>query len=442
MSSNQSDDTQPSRQPDDLGETRPSPIEPDDPGATRPSQVEAFSSGTTLPRRQSLRKPTPPDKPRVVLNVLKLLIPAILIILLMVSISGIFGWNSGLRESNLRSTAEASSYMQEQYILAEQDLITGELGFALQRYDYIFSQDPLFLDVAERRTELMMILNITATPTPLPATITPTATLDPRPSEELFSQALNLINSLNWDLAIEMLSAMRNADATYRFVEVDGMFYLALRNRGIEKILNQGNLEGGLYDFALAEGFGPLDSEANNYRVWARLYLMGNSFWLAYPDIAAYYYGQVAGAAPNLMDGSGMTAFFRYWMSLQHYADQLAGEEAWCEASEQYQLVLAARSEQGIFPTATYALEQCTILTPSVTPTGLLTTTLTVTPTTTIGITYTPPPTGSVSLTPTPTATGLGAPTPTGTGTSTLTPPPTDTPPPTSTNPPTSTAAP
>ncbi len=67
---------------------------------------------------------------------------------------------------------------------------------------------------------------------------------------------------------------------------MDGLIYLCLRNRGIEKILS-GQLESGIYDFTLAEQFGPLDGETENYRNWARLYLLGNAFWGAYPEQAA-----------------------------------------------------------------------------------------------------------------------------------------------------------
>ena len=280
--------------------------------------------------------------------------------------------------------------------------------------------------------QLVVILNITATPTPPAATITPTPTIDPRPVEELFSQAMLQINNRNWNQAIEILAALRNSNELFNFVEVDGMLFLALRYRGLDKIVNDGNLEGGLYDFALAEGFGPLDSEASNYRVWARLYLMGNSFWYAYPDIAAYYYGQVAAAAPYLQDGSGMTAFFRYWMSLQHYAEQFVADEDWCGAAEQYQIVLNARSDQIIIPTATYAWEQCIILTPSMTPTTTVTVTGSITPTATGIIIITPTPTSSVVVTQTPTATLPGGPTqtetPTPTSTSSPPPPPSETP--------------
>jgi hypothetical protein len=57
------------------------------------------------------------------------------------------------------------------------------------------------------------------------------------------------------------------------------MYYIALRYRGVQKIIYEGNLEGGMYDLSLTESFGPLDHEANGFRNWARMYVSGASFW-------------------------------------------------------------------------------------------------------------------------------------------------------------------
>jgi hypothetical protein len=196
------------------------------------------------------------------------------------------------------------------------------------------------------------------------------------------------------------------------------MIYVALRNRGADKILNTGELEGGLYDFTLAEQFGPLDRDADIYRLWARLYMQGNGFWMAYPEIALKYYGQVAAAAPGLHDLSGMSAFYRYWRSLIQYADQLAEEQDWCAAYEYYQRALDAQMDSDVAIQASKMHEECLALTPkppAVTPTSIG-------PTKTL----TPPPSTATSSSPTATQ---PLPTPTNM------PPPTATqPPPTATN--------
>jgi hypothetical protein len=187
-----------------------------------------------------------------------------------------------------------------------------------------------------------------------------------------------------------------------------------------------------LYDFALAEKFGPLDGQANNYREWARLYLYGNAFWLAYPEDAAYYYGQLVGLAPDLRDSQGLSAFYRYWQSLVHWGDKLAAEGDWCGAAERYQQAQNARTDGELQPTANYAVIQCEGPTDEPTNTPPFTPTWTAT-----GIlpSNTPGPSNTPSLTNTsgPTETPTNTPTPSDTPVPSNTPLPTETPVPSNT---------
>ncbi|MEJ2759732.1 MAG: hypothetical protein P8046_14730, partial [Anaerolineales bacterium] len=230
------------------------------------------------------------------------------------------------------------------------------------------------------------------------------------------------------DVALDTLNNLRKANPSYKIVEVDGLIFLSLRNRGVQKI-NNGDLEGGIYDFTLAEQFGPLDGETESYRSWARLYLLGNAFWGAYPEQAAYYYGQLVSAAPSITDASGVSAFYRYWASLVQIAENSAKDENWCDADQQMQVALGAWSQAQVYPTATYIAEECynilytptpTITeTPTITPTGLVITTTPTATVTTAASTATPtPPTGG------PTNTNTSTPTPSSTATPTFTPTP------------------
>ena len=58
------------------------------------------------------------------------------------------------------------------------------------------------------------------------------------------------------------------------FAPIGGMTTTAAdMGRWLRFHLNQGELEGGIYDFALAENFGPLDIQASHYRDMAASYL-------------------------------------------------------------------------------------------------------------------------------------------------------------------------
>jgi hypothetical protein len=156
----------------------------------------------------------------------------------------------------------------------------------------------------------------------------------------MFAQASQALASKDWTGAIDALLNLRKADPTYRAVEMDGMLYLALRNRGQEKIGQQADLEGGMYDLALAERFGPLDAEAQGYQTWASIYVTGASFWEINWEQVVFYFSQIAPQMPYLRDGSGWTAQDRYRRGLVGYGEQLAAGGDWCGAQMQYELAL------------------------------------------------------------------------------------------------------
>jgi hypothetical protein len=337
-----------------------------------------------------------------------------LALILIAAAGGLWGYLSGRNEVRAVETVESRAYLEEQYRLGVEDLEAGRLDLARQRFEYIMNKDERFQAAIDRYIEVIGILYATAPPPPPPATITPTPTLDLRPIEDLWIQAQALIASEQWDQALETLAAIRQVDPTFKIIEVDGLIYLGLRNRGLDKIRSRGELEEGLFDFTLAENFAPLDVEANNYRTWARYYLMGNGFWEAYPETAAYYYALASSYAPSLKDASGMTAFYRYWSSLKQQAEIYIETEDWCAASEQYKLVVDAWAENEAVEVATQVYDNCLIA---------------IAPTATPAPTITPTPTGTISITTTPSTNTL---TPTSTltpdGTATITPTPTDTP--------------
>ena len=345
-----------------------------------------------------------------------------LILAFTVTIGSVAGYQSGnlVRHENVSDQSKVQ--IQEQYDLGLQDLEAGNYEVALQRFEYVLAQDPNFPGITEQMAATMQVLYSTATPIPKAPTITATPTRDPRPVEDLFNQALSLISNQDWSKGIDTLISLRKEDLSYQVARVDGLLYIALRNRGVGKILKESNLEGGIYDLALADKFGPLDAEASSAREWARLFIIGLSFWEVHPEQAVYYFSQVAAAAPYLRDASGWTANDRYRAALIQYGGFLAHRDNWCAAQTQYDLAMAIRPDESLLALATQAAEMCSPSTPTPSVTG----TTTITPT----ITNTPPP----FITPTPSATqGI---LPTDTPTATQEAPPTTEVPPTTEAPP------
>ena len=301
----------------------------------------------------------------------------VLVIVLSAALGGWAGYASGTSARNNLSQSQVALSLTEQFDLGVQDLEAGNYEVAKQRFEFVASQDPSFPGITEKLVSVMEILYATATPTPpVEATLTPTQ--DPRPLQELFTQSLALAAEGNWSTLLDTLSALRKADAAFQVARVDGLMYLSLRSRGYDKIIKEGNLGGGSYDLALAEKFGPLDIDASSAREWARLYMIGLSFWEVMPDQAVYYLSQVAAAAPYLQDGSGYTAMERYRMALIQYGDTLVAKEAWCDAQVQYELALSIRADAAVQQAAEDAALRCLGITE--TPLVTVTPTLTETP--------------------------------------------------------------
>lgn len=339
------------------------------------------------------------------------------------------GFRSGKAEVLQQNTEQSSVAIQEQFNLGVTDLEAGRYDVARQRFDFVYNQQPNFPGLTEKMAAVLTILYATATPSPfIPTpTITVTPTRDLRPVHERFDQAESYINNKEWSQAIEALLNLRKDEPAYNSVRVDGLLYLAHRQRGVEKIYQESNLEGGIYDLALAENFGPLDLEATVARNMARLYLYGSSFWEAYPEKAVFYFGQVAAAAPYLRDASGWTATERYRSALIQYGNQFAKEGDWCSAIGLFEAAASIRGDALISAQIDEAILACTpptstlALTPTFSPTPSATPTLTGLPPTSA------PPTATQPLPPPATDTPVPD-TPTPEPATDTPPPPTDTP--------------
>jgi tetratricopeptide (TPR) repeat protein len=324
--------TQPEPQPD-------SPGEPPTPGAADTPPIKGQPSRRTL----SLGRIT---------------LIGILLLIMIAVLSGFAGYSNGISQRLKAQNDQALSTLGEQFELAVQDIETGRYELARQRLEYIIELDPGYPGVTERLADVLTAINTKATPTPRPTpTLTPTP--DTRGIEERFIQAQQDIANQNWSAAIDTLLNLRKGDPSFQAVQVDGMLYIAFRNRGVDKILRQADLEGGMYDLAVAGRIGPLDADAQSYETWARIYITGASFWELNWGEAVYYFAQVAPALPNLMDGSRMTAAERYRLALIGYGGFLAENKEWCAAAEQYQLALSLGANAEVEQQLELALQQC-----------------------------------------------------------------------------------
>lgn len=305
---------------------------------------------TPIHDTQPIAPPAPPRKPRRGLWVLG----GIVLVILTTVVGGLLGYGTAVQARKAKQASQVALIATTQFQLGVEDLNAGRLENAQRRFEYVISMDPKFPGAQEKLTEVMMAVAMVKTPTPeITPTISMTPTPDNRGAEELYAQAMQFIQNKEWENAINTLDALRKEDIRYRAVDVDGLYYIALRFRGVDKIIAQGNLEGGMYDLALTENFGPIDKEADSYRNWARFYMSGASFWEIDWVKVLEYFGQIYPSLPNLRDGSGWTAVERFRIASIRYGDQLLAKGEYCMARDQYLNALSISQDNNLGPTAT-----------------------------------------------------------------------------------------
>ncbi len=289
------------------------------------------------------------------------------IVALLLILGGFSGYQAGLSDRRAAKATAVSRQLMEQFQLGLQAMENQQYEIALTHLQYVLQHDPDFPGAKDKYTELLILVAITPTPTLAPTpTISPTPDL--RAAEEIFQNAQQLIAAKNWDEALATLDTLRKRAPDYRAAEVDGMYYIALRMRGMDKLmLNSGetcqdvNLEGGIYDLTLAERFGPLDRDAESWRNFARFYITGASFWNLDWRQAQAYFAEVYPYMPNLMDASCMTAQERFRFATLRYAEQLLASGDYCGAEAQFNLAFAIPSNENAaaYPTATAVYFGC-----------------------------------------------------------------------------------
>lgn len=231
--------------------------------------------------------------------------------ILAIIILGIFGGLGGyliaIQDRENYADSVVSTEIADQFLLGLIEFERGQYETARQRFEYILKIDPNNPAAREKLTETILKLNENdALPTAVPTqTLTPTP--DIRNQEELFATALAYRDVQDWTSLIDTLNSLRHQDPQYKAVEIDGLYYIAYRNRGIHRIQVEGNLEGGIFDLNRAELFGLLDVEASNYREWATSYITGLSFWEIDWAMVVQYFNPLAISVPNLSDSSFFT---------------------------------------------------------------------------------------------------------------------------------------
>lgn len=284
----------------------------------------------------------------------------IFLMLGLAALGAYLGYNTAIKARQAEHTRLSAVEASKQYQLALVDVENGKYGNAKTRLDYIQEIDPNYPGIYELMVQVNLALYPTASPTPMmTATPAPTPTADTRGEEEMFRGIQQSMYNQDWSGAIEQINALRTRNISFRGLEVDSMYYIALRNYGMQQI-NMGYLENGVYNITLAESFGPIDANANSLRDAARSYLSGAGFWEINWSRALEMYANAAMNYPNLMDrATMMTANQRYAEASFAVANEYVAREDFCGAIPYYQQALPIAGTENIQMTATAVYLVC-----------------------------------------------------------------------------------
>ncbi len=262
------------------------------------------------------------------------------------------GYQVGLNDRNTSQQATNAADVRAQYDLGIADLNAGRYSVAVERFEYVLTLDPDYPGAAVMLARAQAALQVTPTSaaSPVPVGSTPA---------EIFAQAKQYAAARNWSGVVSQLTRLRAVDPTYEALQADGLWFTALRNRGVDRI--QGDeMEAGIFDLDQAERFGPLDADAANFRAWARLYLAAQSFWGVNWQQTVQILQQLYVLAPNFHD----TAQKLNQATLK-YAAQLATAGDVCGAAEQYAAAQALFADQAIADAQATAHAACLLVTPT-----------------------------------------------------------------------------
>jgi tetratricopeptide (TPR) repeat protein len=288
-----------------------------------------------------------------------------LVLLLVVLVgAGYAGYQAGMAQRDSQARATQAADLERQYELGQSDLAAGRYEVAQARFEYILQLDPRFRDAGQKLAQVRAAM--AATPTPAPASATPR----PEPSAtqshaaaDLFAQAQTQYAAGDWEGVIASLSRLHAVDPNYQPVKVNGMLYLAYRNRGVALIAGN-DMETGMFDLDKAEAIGPLDTEALNYRAWGRLYLAAQSFWGLNWQQAMEILQQLHLIAPYFHDTTALL-----YQSTVNYADQLAQSGDPCGAARHYTEAQALEPDAKVAQALAAAQASCA-QTPTATASG------------------------------------------------------------------------
>lgn len=284
---------------------------------------------------------------------------------------GYFAWQSGqtLREQQLE--AQRAEQLTRQLDLARTNLTEGSYNLALRRVEWVLERAPDNDDAQALQRQVEAALRTALTPQtssqdsrPLTPQPVPSPTPDPSNDNEpaaALARLERLAEREAWDDLLSGALAFQRQFPAYERLQTDAMLYDAYLNRGLAALQGSSEeVEVGLYYLSQARQLGDLPQEAQDYQLWAELYLQGIAYYGVNWSVSASVFRDLCLAAPFYQG-----ACDKLFTSLLAYGDQFAFQEEWCPAADLYREARQYDNQGGLRDKITEATEKCAAATPT-----------------------------------------------------------------------------
>jgi hypothetical protein len=310
---------------------------------------------------------------------------AISLLLALYLLVAYFGWRSGVAARQQEQETYVQTQLARQVELARENIAQGSYQLATRRLEWVLAQAPDHAEAQTLLAEARRALN-QAQQQPAPAVTAVTATPDATPlpsrtpgliddADAELARIRQLMRGDQWQDAITALRAFRRQFPDAQWQTTNQLLYDAYLNQGLQLV--QGDrVELGLYYLDQAEELGDLPQEAQDYRVWAELYLNGIGYYGVNWNVAVPYLRDLCAAAPFYQNACDLL-----YDGLVAYGDQFAFVDDWCPAESLYREAQRHGNEPGLADKLNEAQENCLDATPTPAP-GVITDTAPLTQTT------------------------------------------------------------
>ena len=251
------------------------------------------------------------------------------------------GYRVGTSQSKVVAATAMAREVAVQYDLASKNIDQGQYKMALERLEFVVNVAPDYSKAADLLYQTRAQLSTTAIPI-IESTKAVVARQDLMTSEERLDIISMAYSNQEWQNVISNVDMLKASGTTYDSDVVDGILFVALRNRGIQRI-EVGDLELGLADLEHAEQITALDEVANQRRRWASLYQSASTFWDINWIIVIDNLNILHQIAPNFRDTSS-----KLWAARTLYGETLLREENYCLAEEQFAFALDMKPERSL----------------------------------------------------------------------------------------------